>query len=128
MTVLSLGGVNLPLSLQSPDRYEDPSIVQVAKRTLGGHLKLYVGSLQKGRPITLASQEDAGWIDKATVDLLQAMAQDPTGQYELRIGAEVHSVVFRHYDSPAFSASPLVYRTGVQQADLFTCTIKLLTV
>lgn len=128
MTVLSLGGVSLPLSLQSPDRYEDPSVVQTVRRTLGGHLKLYVGSLQKGRPITLESQEDAGWIDKTTVDLLQAMAQDPTGQYELRMGAEVHSVVFRHYDSPAFSARPLVYRTGVEQTDLFTCSIKLLTV
>lgn len=128
MTTLTLGGVVLNPSMVIEDRYRSSGVAQSVRRTVGGALKVFVSSLQKGAEITLRGTEDAGWIDKATSDLLLEMAEQPGGIYQLSVAGVVYTVVFRHQDAPAYQATPLIPRTGQQDSDKFICTIKLLTI
>lgn len=128
MSVLSLGGVTLPTSMRISDLYENRSVSQSTARSLGGALKLFYSPLTAGKPITLDAGEDYGWITKDVSDMLGEMASLPGATYELNLNGLFYTVVFRHNDPPAYTAQPLVYRTAQQSSDLFTCTIKLLTV
>lgn len=128
MNSVSLGGVVLNGAMILSDRDTSFAVAQSIKRTLGGGIKVFFAQLTKGQNLTLVATEDQGWISKAMVDELQVLANSAGGVYELLVNGVGRSVVFRHHDSPAFEASPLVYRNNQQADDLYTCTIKLMTV
>lgn len=128
MNYVSLGGVALNGAMIISDRSTSYSVAQSMKRTLGGNVKLFFAQLTKGQNLTLTATEDQGWITKDMVDQIMALAESAGGVYELLVNGVGRSVVFRHHDAPAFEASPLVYRNNQQADDLYTCTIKLMTV
>ncbi len=125
---ITLGGVALNGAMTISDRDDSQAVAQSIKRTLAGNLKVFFASLTKGRQITLTADEEQGWITGSMVASLRAMADSAGSSYSLVINGVATSVIFRHNEPPAFSASPLVFRNNQQPGDYYTCTIKLLTV
>jgi len=123
-----LGGVTLSDHMVWEDEFIYASVAQSALRTLGGNIKIYSQQLNKGLPITLVAATDQGWLTKAQVQSIQALANAAGATYGLTIGSDSFSVVFRHSDPPAFEASALDQIGAQAPAGYYTATIKLLTV
>jgi len=125
---ITLGGVSLSDQLIWQDEQDYSTVVQDTVRTLGGNLKVYSQSLSKGVPITLVAVQDQGWLTHTQVLAIRALADTAGAQYSLTLGSQSFTVMFRHHESPAFSAAPLIARIDAPAGDFFTCTIKLMTV
>ena len=123
-----LGGVNLTPHLIWSDEVDFSPVAQSVSRTLGGGVVVYSGGLVSGQPVTLVSVNDQGWITKAEVDAIQALADVPGNVMTLAIGTQSFSVMFRHHEAPAFTAKPLVFRVDAPPTDYFLTTIKLMRV
>ena len=124
-----LDGVTLSQHMIWEDQFVDDQVAaQSTTRTLGGKLVVYSQQLNSGRPITLVAREDQGWLTKTQVEGVSALARVAGAIYLLTIGSESFNVMFRHHDPPAFSATPLIYRTNSASTDYFTAVIKLFVV
>lgn len=123
-----LNGVTLSPSLLWEDKDGYSQVAQTVKRTLGGSLVVYHQPLSAGRPITLTANEETGWITKAMLDALQAMALTSGGVYSLNLHGFVANVMFRHHDGIALAFTPLTYKASPSSTDLYVGQIKLLTV
>jgi hypothetical protein len=126
--MISIGGVALDDDLIWSDRYTSTHVEQHNKRTLGGRLVTYTGELLAGVPITLNAVSDQGWLTKAQVVALLAIANVPGATYALVFGAENYTVMFDNSNGPAVNMQPIVPRSNDDDADWFTGTIKLITV
>lgn len=127
-TTLLLNGLALPASLIWGDRYSHADVAQQVTRTLGGRVVVEHQALSKGRPITLVSERQQGWVQYSVVQALQALADTPGGVYPLQIDTTIWSVIFRHHEAPAFSAEQLIKRLKPDPADKYLITLKLMTV
>ena len=67
MSLIVLDGILLPAGLVWTDEFSTQSVAQTVKRALDGSLVVFYGGLQRGIPITLASEADAGWLTRAQV-------------------------------------------------------------
>lgn len=127
---ITLGAVTLSDHLIWEDEIgSDESVAQTTKRTLGGNLVVISQQLSKGKPITLVASESQGWLTKAQVQAVEALAESAGAVLPLVIGARNFTVMFRHEESPAFIAEPLD-QIGAQAPDTgyYTAIIKLMTV
>jgi len=127
-TTFTLGGVNLPVNIIWQDREAFNPVAQSVRRTLGGKVVVFTQTLIEGRPITLASISDQGWMLYPIVQSIQALADVAGTTYSLVIDSTTYTVVFRHEESPAFVARPLISRILPDATDWFLVTIKLMTV
>ena len=121
---LSIDSLNLPSSLTWTDRDSWQPVAQTARPTLDGGLAVFHRSLTAGRPITLASDENSGWVSRQTLDALQALASEPGSLHTLTLGAQSFTVLWRHEDPPALQAEPLVARITHDPGDWFRVTLK----
>jgi len=110
------------------DRHQSQKVDQAVQRTLGGGLIVYHRSLFNGQSITLAAQEDAGWLTLDQVTALEALAAQAGAVFVIDLNGTEYSVMFRHQDAPAFSAEPFVPRLNEGAQDYFMATIKLMVV
>jgi len=125
-----LGGVVLSNHMVWGDEISSASTVaQTAKRTLGGRLVVIYQSLSKGTPITLTATADQGWLTKPQVLAVKELAVQAGVVLTLTIGPNTYSVMFRHEDPPAFTATALD-QVGALAPDTgyYTATIKLMIV
>lgn len=127
-TTITLNGTTLSAALIWRDREAYASVAQGVERTLGGRLVVDASGVSQGRPITLVSERNQGWLNYATVKVLQGLAEVVGGMSTLVIGTESYTVMFRHEDAPAFEATPLVKRLNPADDDWFLVTLKLMTV
>lgn len=123
-----LGGVQLGRGLVRSDAWNPQRTAQTVVRTLGGIPVLYHSELYGGEVITLASLEDQGFQTLETVQQLYGLASVSGAQYLLDLDSIQYSVVFRHEEPPAFSATPIIPRTTPQAGDYFRVELRLLTV
>ena len=123
MSIL-LDQIELPSSLQWSDRDAWQPVAQTARPTLDGGLAVFHQPLSAGRPITLISSESSGWVDRATLDALQALASEPGSLHTLTLGTQTFTVLWRHEDPPALQAEPLVARLSHDPGDWFRVTLK----
>lgn len=126
--MILLDGIQLPGDLLWSDEFTAASVAQAVRRTLDGGLVVFYGGLRAGQPITLESQPDAGWLSRAQVQALALRAASPGGRFALVLRGQVHSVMFRHQDPPAFEARPLLALALPQAGDFHLATLKLMTV
>lgn len=124
MTTLTIDEVPLPASLTWHDRDAWQPVAQTARPTLDGGLAVFHQPLSAGRPITLISSDSSGWVDRATLDALQALASEPGSLHTLVLGAQSFTVLWRHEDPPAIQADPLVARLNHDPGDWFRVTLK----
>ena len=127
-TTVLLNGIALPAALIWKDRYDFAPVSQQESTTLGGRVVIEQQALIKGRPISLVSERQQGWVDYATVQALQAIADTAGGIYTLQVDVTTWSVMFRHHEPPAFSAEALIKRLKPDPTDNYLINLKLITV
>lgn len=125
---ITLNGVTLSGSMQWTDRHAYAPVAQEVLVTLGGNPVVFSKSLQGNRPITLVAQQDTGWITKAMLDSIIAMASVPGAVYTLDVHGEINNVMFAHHSPPAIDFSPLTPKANPQPDDYYIGTLKLITV
>lgn len=125
---ITLEAVSLPTSLVWVDEHNWSPVQQNARRALSGNLVVFYASNIKGRPITLQSPEDAGWVTRAIVDDIQALSEVAGAIYTLVIGDQSWQVMFRHDEPPAFMSFPLIPRINHADGDYNRIELKLFTV
>lgn len=126
--MITLGGVTLDDNMEFLERYKSQGLAMSVRRTLGGKPILYLGQLTSGFPITLESTESSGWMTKAVIVQLIALADVVGAVYELVHNGVSRQVVFDASDGPAVDMRPLIARTADADGDYFVGQIKLLTV
>lgn len=127
MSLIVLDGIVLPAGLVWTDEFSTQSVAQTVKRALDGSLVVFYGGLQRGMPITLASEADAGWLTRAQVEAIQLRATSPGAIYPLTLRGQAWRVMFRHHEAPGFDATPLIARANPAPGDFYLGTLKLMT-
>lgn len=123
----SLGGVELPESIVVSGDEFPPAVAAASEITLGGKHIWWEAPVSSGQKLDLVAQEDAGWLTRAQVEALHALASVPGGVYTLTVGDRISAKVrFRHEDAPALDLQPLI-TPGQNKEDSpwWTGTIKL---
>ena len=128
MTTVVLQGITITTGLVWQDKNQYAPVEQVFRRTLGGTPVVDYAALSEGRPVTLSSLRDQGWLTKTQVDAIQALADVAGAVYPLTIGSESFQVMFRHHEPPAVEFDPLIPRTEAEVSDWYLGNIKLFTV
>lgn len=123
-----LDTLSLPAGLHWADEHAYSPVAQTVRRPLDGSLVVYYAPLAAGRPITLASGEDHGWMRRSTVDALAVLAASPGAVYTLTLRGIDHRVMFRHHEPPTFEARPLWPLANPGPDDWYLATLKLMTV
>lgn len=126
--MIVLDGIALPAGLLWSDEFAVARVSQTVRRTLDGSVVVFYSPLRAGLPITLGSEPDAGWLTRAQVEAVALRAASPGGVYTLQLRGQTWPVMFRHQDSPAFEAKPLVSLAYPQPGDFYLATLKLMTV
>jgi len=102
-------------------------VEQTAERTITGALVVSVASRTGGRPITLESpDESSAWHARSVVEQLLNWASIPGKTLTLTLRGMPRTVMFRHHESPAVDATPVVHYSDVQAGDPYTVSLKFL--
>lgn len=64
----------LPAGMIWEDEYQYAPLTSTSTQTLDGGMVIEQSLRTKGRPVTLVGDEDRGWLAKAQLDLLYALA------------------------------------------------------
>lgn len=123
--MIKLDAIELPDNLFWINEFDYAPVQQTQQRTLDGNVLIYYAGLTKGRPIYLQSTSDACWVSKATLDALQAKANEPGLIMTLQMRNINYSVMFKHDEAPALAAVPVVSRPNPELDDYFMITLKL---
>lgn len=78
-----LAGIELPRGMLWVDEFAWQPVAKSVERSITGTQIIDVAVKQAGRPITLEGVQDQGWMQRSTLLTVQALAQDPEGEYEL---------------------------------------------
>lgn len=104
-------------------------VEQTVQRTVTGAVIVSTAPRLKGRSITLAPQnETSGWMTRATVEALRNWGAVPGKVLTLTLRGINYSVIFRHHDSPAVDATPIVHYRDTEAADWYSVTLKFMEV
>jgi len=125
--MISLEGVTLDPSLLWTDENNWAPVEQAIQRTVTGALIVSSSARVGGRPITLQPEDDSSsWMNQATVTALRNLTVTPGRVMTLTLRGTNRSVIFRHHESPALEAVPIVhYDDG---ADWYKVTLKLMEI
>lgn len=126
--MITIGGYTLNPNMVWTDRDSWSSVIQSTKRTLGGKVVVTSSQAVGGRPITLSTLPDQGWLTKAQRDNLVQMSTIAGAIFTLVIDSDTFTVMFRHEDAPAVSLNPIIARTNLDTTDYFLGTIKLIQI
>lgn len=134
----SLAGIELPEDIYWSDEFTAWKVGQSVKTSLTGARIVHESALQAGRPITLESQQDGSrWVavvSLSTLRQLQALEAAPrTTPMALVLpahnsGDRTLSVLWRRSDGAAIDAKPLRFAVPARDSDLFSITLRLMTV
>lgn len=127
MTTLAYGAITITLSddLLWSDEYEWTAVEQQRSYSLSGALIVDVGVKAAGRPITLAGDDDYGWITRDVLDDLRTAADLPGQEFTLTLRGVAHTVIF---DADPISARPVLDMRDPDDADHYIATLKFLEV
>ncbi len=91
----TLAGIDIPRRLVWTDEFQWSAMERAQEMGLTGKLILDVAPRQGGRPITLASADDHGWLSRTQVLALQALADASDAPMPLQLAdGRTFSVVF----------------------------------
>ena len=109
------------------DEFAWNPVEQKTERTLTGALIVEYGTKLAGRPITLQSEENTGWLPLTTINTLKTWSAVAGREMVLNIRGVTFNVIFRHSDG-AVDASPVVRFNSPDAADFYTATIRLMEI
>ena len=120
--------ISLPSGLVWTNEFDATAVAQTMQHTLAGGVIVFHSPLTQGRAITLQSESDAGWADRATVQALQSRAAVAGGIYTLTLRGTSRQVMFAHHDAPALQATPVFHIAAPGASHPYLITLKLITV
>lgn len=127
---IKIGGVDLNNSLQWTNRFQWANAQNNQRRTLGGIQVIYQQTVFAGQPITLEANRDTGWLTKAMVDSLMALAEaDPGATRVFEFHGEFYNCKFLFgTDQRPIAFAPLKSKQVLAADDWMVGTIRLFTV
>jgi len=124
----TLDAIPLPAGLVWTNEFDATAVAQTMQRTLAGGVIVFHSPLTQGRAITLQSESDAGWADRATVQALQSRAAVSGGIYTLHLRGADMQVMFAHHTPPALAATPAVNIANPGPTHPYLLTLRLITI
>ncbi|HGM6050621.1 TPA: hypothetical protein ACOEPG_000408 [Stenotrophomonas maltophilia] len=138
MTRILLAGIELPADLQWTDEFTAWRVGQQVRNSLNGAMIVQESARQAGRPITLQTTRDGtayvGVVALSTVRALQASEGEARlSPLELVMpahngGDRTFQVRWRRVDGPAIEVEPTRFAVPALDSDLFSITLRLMTV
>ncbi len=138
MTRILLAGIELPADLQWTDEFTAWRVGQQVRNSLNGAMIVQESARQAGRPITLQTTRDGtayvGVVALPIVRALQASESEARlSPLELVMpahngGDRTFQVRWRRVDGPAIEVEPTRFAVPALDSDLFSITIRLMTV
>lgn len=119
--------VTLPNDLHWSDRHWS-AVSQSFTRGLTGKPIIMMAQRQYGRPITLQAPEDGGWMRLSEEAQILQWHNTPGQVLTLNYHGEVHSVQFRHYESPGYESEQVFYLVNPGPDHFVIPTLRLITV
>lgn len=120
--------IDFPTGTRWVDEFWTP-VVQGAERSIDGALILDIQTSTGGQPLTFQSSgDDSGWLRKADVDVLTLWGRDPSKVLTVVWDANTWTVMFRHYDAPAFEPAPVTDYDDPESTDPYTFSLRLVEV
>lgn len=138
MTRIVLAGIELPADLQWTDEFTAWKVGQQARTSLTGALIVQESARQAGRPITLQTTRDGtAYVGVVSLPVLRALQASESearlGPLDLVMpahnsGERSFQVRWRRTDGPAIEVDPTRFAVPALDADLFSITLRLMTV
>lgn len=123
---ITLDTLTLPADLIWVDEYAYTPVKQTVSVAIDGSLIIEAAAQSKGRPITLQGNEDAAWIDRATLEQLRAKQYQPALAMTLVMNGVTFSVLFMQ--PGGIEAKPLIDYSTPVDADWYQITLKLMEI
>ena len=120
--------VTLPDDLDWTDELSWSPVQQSAEPSITGATIVQIQARQSGRPITLEGT-DTRYVSGAGVAQLHAWSQAPGQELALTLRSVSRAVIFRHHDTPAFTAREIFGRVPTLDASQsYEITLKLMEI
>lgn len=123
-----LNDLELPRGMVWIDEMDFVPVEKETERSITGNLIVDAAARVAGRPITLVGTENAGWIRRATLLALHALAANPAGRYTLTLAdSRVFTVEFAAGEP--ITAKPAHGRPELPPSTYpYAATVRLITV
>ena len=123
----TLATLSLPRSLVWVDEFQWTAPLRAQEYSITGALIVDVATRQAGRPITLQGVADHGWMTRAALADLWALANTPEAAPLALTLADGRAFAVRFADGNPIEAEPIT-RAELPQADLpYVVTLRLIT-
>ncbi|EKT4100293.1 hypothetical protein [Stenotrophomonas maltophilia] len=138
MTRILLAGIELPADLQWTDEFTAWRVGQQVRNSLNGAMIVQESARQAGRPITLQTTRDGtAYVGVVALPIVRALQ---ASESEARLtplelvmpahngGDRTFQVRWRRVDGPAIEVEPTRFAVPALDSDLFSITLRLMTV
>lgn len=122
-----LGGVELPRGMLWTDEFDWSAVQKSVERSITGAQVIDAAAKLAGRPITLQGVRDQGWIRRATLLAVQALADVPGATYTLKLADGREFEVMFAPENP-IEAEPISRPELPANTHPYVATLRLLTV
>lgn len=122
-----LKDIQLPRGMLWVDEFAWSAVNKSVERSITGAQVIDVVERIAGRPITLQAVQDQGWIRRDVLQSVLALANDPAGEYLLRLADGRDFVVQFSGDDPV-SAEPLSRPELPPDSHPYIATLRFITV
>lgn len=122
-----LGGVELPRGMLWTDEFTWVAVERSVERSITGAQVVDQAAKVAGRPITLQGVRDQGWIRRATLLAVQALADVPGATYTLKLADGREFEVMFAPENP-IEAEPISRPELPASTHPYVATLRLLTV
>ena len=122
-----LNGVELPRGMLWVDEFNWSAVQKTVERGITGAQIIDAAARIEGRAITLQAVEDQGWIRRATLLAVRALADAPGAQYLLQLADGREFTVQFAADDP-IAATPISRPELPAATHPYVATLRLITV
>ena len=122
-----LNGIELPRGMLWVDEFNWSVVQKTVERGITGAQIIDAAARIEGRPITLQAVEDQGWIRRATLLAVRALADAPGVQYPLQLADGREFTVQFAPDDP-IAATPVSRPELPEGTHPYVATLRLITV
>ena len=123
----TLGLIQIPRGMVWVDEFAWQPVEKSAEYSITGALLIDSGVRLAGRTITLQADTDAGWITRATLLALQALAATPEGVHTLTL-ADTRTFTVQFAPGECIAATPVARPELPPSHHPYVATVRLIEV
>lgn len=123
----TLGSIQLPRGMRWVDEFSWSAEQKSVERSITGALIVDAAIKIAGRPITLQAIDSQGWITRATLLALQAVADEPGAQLDLTL-ADGRTFTVQFAPDTPLQATPIGTPELPTERNPYVATLRLITV